>query len=362
MRCVHFLSLGACLLLLGPAVRGAPSQCPAPCHCHGDLQHVICDDVGLRKIPRVSEATRLLNLQRNNLGSLASGSFAGSKGLISLHMQHCQIREIGSNAFKGLKKLLYLYLSNNEISSIKPGAFEDLTELTYLYLDGNRISDLPKGIFSPMINLFILQLNDNKLREIKPGTFAGAKDLRWLHMSGNEISWLLPGSLDDVENLAILNLDGNRLSTYPSAAMSKLRVVEELSLAKNPMSSIPDNAFQSFGRYLEKLCLDNMGLEKFTDDAFNGMTSIKSLHLDNNKLRSLPRSMEFTSITNLTLSNNPWSCSCALAPLRQWMDTSRQRPDGLCTSPASQRGKQIRESTAFSGCKVKTKRAKGVRH
>ncbi|XP_012989379.2 chondroadherin [Esox lucius] len=362
MRCVSFLSLGASLLLLGPAAWGSPGQCPAQCHCHGDLQHVICDDVGLKKIPQVSEATRLLNLQRNNLGGLSSGSFAGSKGLISLHLQHCQLREISSNAFKGLKKLVYLYLSNNEITSVKPGAFEDLASLTYLYLDGNRISDLPKGIFSPMINLFILQLNDNKLREIKPGTFAGAKDLRWLHMSGNEISLLQPGSLDDVENLAILNLDGNRLSTYPSMAMSKLRVVEELSLAKNPMRSIPDNAFQSFGRYLEKLSLDNMGLEKFTDDAFSGVTALKYLNLDNNKLRFLPRSLEFTTITNLTLSNNPWSCNCVLAPLRLWMDSSRQRPEAVCASPASQRGKQIRDSTAFSGCKVKAKRAKGMRH
>ncbi|CDQ61809.1 unnamed protein product [Oncorhynchus mykiss] len=262
MRCVSFLSVWPYLLVLGPVVWGAPSQCPALCHCHGDLQHVICDNVGLKNIPQVSEATRLLNLQRNNLGSLPTGSFASSKGLISLHMQHCQLREIGGQAFKGLKKLIYLYLSNNEITSIKPGAFEDLTELTYLYLDGNRISDLPKGIFSPMINLFILQLNDNKLRDIKPGTFAGAKDLRWLHMSGNEMSSLQPGSLDEVENLAILHLDRNRLSTYPSLALSKLRVVEELSLAKNPLRSIPDNAFQSFGRYMEKLHLDGMGLEK----------------------------------------------------------------------------------------------------
>ena len=39
-------------------------------------------------------------------------------------------------------------------------------------------------------------------------------------------------------------------------------MVEELSLAKNPLRSIPDNAFQSFGRYMEKLNLDGMGLEK----------------------------------------------------------------------------------------------------
>lgn len=358
MRCVSWLLLGTCFLVLGPAVQGAPGQCPSLCHCHGDLQHVICENVGLKRIPRVTEVTRLLNLQRNSLGNVPTGAFSESKGLVSLHMQHCELREIGSQAFKGLKQLVYLYLSNNEISSIKPGAFDDLTKLTYLHLDGNQISDLARGIFSPMINLFVLQLNDNKLRELRPGTFAGAKDLRWLHMSGNELTTMHPGSLDDVENLAVLHLDRNKMSTYPSVAMSKLRVVEELTLGRNPMRTIPDIAFQSFGRYMEKLYLDNMGLEKLSDGAFAGVTAIKLLHLDNNRLRSLPRGFDFGTITNITLSNNPWNCTCQLAQLRRWMDSSRNRPDAVCASPPQQKGKQVRDSAAFSGCKVKQKRAK----
>ncbi|XP_040033098.1 chondroadherin [Gasterosteus aculeatus] len=362
MRRASWLLLGTFLLALGPAVHGAPAQCPDMCHCHGDLQHVICDGVGLKSIPRVSEVTRLLNLQRNNLGAIPTGAFGESKGLVSLHMQHCQLREIGSQAFKGLKKLVYLYLSNNKISSIRPGAFEDLTELTYLHLDGNQIGELASGLFSPMINLFILQLNDNRLRELRPATFAGAKDLRWLHMSGNELTTLQPGSLDDVENLAILHMDGNRLSSYPLAAMSKLRVVEELTLGKNPMRTIPDIAFQSFGRYMEKLQLDNMGLEKFSDGAFTGVTAIKSLNLENNKLKSLPKSLDFGTVTNLKISNNPWSCTCQLAPLRRWMDSSRNRTDAACASPPQQKGKQVRDSAVFAGCRVKPKKKKGARH
>lgn len=351
-----------CLQFCAPIVFAAPTQCPSQCHCHGDLQHVICDNVGLKRIPRISEATRLLNLQRNNLGNLPTGGFSEMKGLISLHLQHCQIRELSAQAFKGLNKLIYLYLSDNEISTIKPGAFEDLTELTYLYLDGNQITSLPKGIFSPMINLFIMQLNNNKLRELQPGTFKGANDLRWLYMSGNELSSIQPGSLDEVENLAILTLDQNKLSTYPLLAMSKLRVVEELNLSKNPLSLIPDHAFRSFGRYMEKLHLNDMSLEKFSNAAFEGVTALKSLHLENNKLRSLPNSLELSTIQNITLFNNPWSCTCPLANLRKWMDTTRNRPDAVCASPTNQKGKQVRDSAAFTRCKGKTKRTrKGTR-
>ena len=121
MLCVRLAFAVALLVLqaLAPTARAAPSQCPGLCHCHGDLQHVICDNVGLKKIPQVSETTHLLNLQRNPLGSLATASFADMKGLISLHLQHCKIQEVAGQAFKGLKKLIYLYLSDNEITAMK---------------------------------------------------------------------------------------------------------------------------------------------------------------------------------------------------------------------------------------------------
>lgn len=209
-----------------------------------------------------------------------------------------------------------------------------------------------------MINLFVLQLNNNRLRELRPGTFAGAKDLRWLHMSGNELTILHPGSLDDVENLAIFHLDRNKLSTYPSAAMSKLRVVEELMLGRNPMKTIPDNAFQSFGRYMEKLHLDNMGLEKFSDGAFNGVTAVKYLYLDNNKLKVLPSTMQLNTITNMTLFNNPWNCTCQIFPLRKWIDSHQNITEPVCGSPPIQKGKQIRNNTAVKRCKNRRKKSK----
>nr|XP_028576939.1 LOW QUALITY PROTEIN: chondroadherin-like [Podarcis muralis] len=318
------LKLFGLLLCLLPVLQA----CPQNCHCHGgDLQHVICDNVGLRRIPKVAEQTRLLNLQRNNFPVLPTNGFREMKNLVSLHLQHSHIKEISSGAFRGLKQLVYLYLSNNDISVIKMGAFDDLTELTYLYLDHNKIPDLPKGLLSPLINLFILQLGSNKLRELRAGAFHGTKDLRWLYLSNNSINSVHPAALDDVENLAIFHLDKNHLTSYPGAAMSKLRVVEDLKLSNNPMKIIPDLAFQSFGRYMETLSLDNVGLEKFSDKAFAGVTTLKTVHIENNKLSSLPGNFPFGRLETLTLSNNPWHCSCQLAPLRRWLESTRSRPD-----------------------------------
>ncbi|XP_075034008.1 chondroadherin [Mixophyes fleayi] len=333
--------------------------CPTNCHCHGgDLQHVICYSAGLTKTPKVSEQTRLLNLQKNNFPVLAPSSFKEIKGLVSLHLQHCQIREVSSGAFRGLKKLVYLYLSHNDISVIGAGAFDELSELTYLYMDHNKIIDLPKGLLSPLFNLFIFQLSSNKVRELKAGTFAGAKDLRWLYLSDNEITTLQPGSLDEVENLAIFHLDGNQLTSYPLTTISKLRVVEDFKISRNPIKVIPDFAFQSFGRYMESMSMDNMGVEKFSEKAFVGVTTLKTLNIEGNKLTLLPANAPFSTLQNLTLANNPWQCSCQLAAVRRWMDSSRSRPDATCASPAQYRGQQLRDTGAFRGCKQPTKKSR----
>ncbi|KAM4662575.1 chondroadherin isoform 2-T2 [Discoglossus pictus] len=347
-------------LVLSLMAAGSPllQACPPNCHCYGgDLQPVICDGAGLKKIPKISETVKLLNLMRNHFPVVGPSSFKEMKGLVSLHLQHCQIREVSNGAFRGLKKLVYLYLSNNDISVLGSGAFDELTNLTYLYMDHNKILDLPKGILSPLFNLFILQLSNNKIRELKAGIFAGAKDLRWLYLSENEITTLQPGSLDEVENLAIFHLDGNQLTSYPLAAISKLRVVEDLKLSRNPIKFIPNYAFQSFGRYMESLNMENMGVEKFSDKAFVGVTTLKTLNIEGNKLKILPVNAPYATLQNLTLNSNPWLCSCQLAALRRWMDTSRSRPDATCASPAMYRGQQLRDTGAFRNCKVPAKKA-----
>ncbi|XP_077482205.1 chondroadherin [Stigmatopora argus] len=359
MRRAGCLLLLTSVLLVGGAA--PPARCPSACRCHGELRHVVCEGAGLKKIPRVGASAQLLDLQRNPLGGVPAGAFAdGGGGLVSLHMQRCGLRGLADGAFRGLKRLVYLYLSHNRITAVHPRAFRDLGRLTYLHLEHNRIGELAGGVFSPLVNLFALLLNHNRLRGLRAGTFAGAKDLRRLQLSANRLSELRAGSLDDVENLAALSLDGNRLAAFPVAALAGLRVVEELALGANPLGSVPDRAFLSFGRYLETLRLDRAGLEKMSDEAFAGVTALTSLHLEGNKLRTLPKSLDLSRVTNLTLADNPWTCGCQLAPLRRWMDADgRRATDAVCASPPSQRGKRVRDSSAFAACRAHENKVAG---
>lgn len=56
---------------------------------------------------------------------------------------------------------------------------------------------------------------------------------------------------------------------------------------------------------------------QFSDGAFLGVTTLKHVHLENNRLNQLPSNFPFDSLETLTLTNNPWKCTCQLRGLRR---------------------------------------------
>lgn len=56
---------------------------------------------------------------------------------------------------------------------------------------------------------------------------------------------------------------------------------------------------------------------QFSDGAFLGVTTLKNVHLENNRLNQLPSNFPFDNLETLTLTNNPWKCTCQLQGLRR---------------------------------------------
>lgn len=56
---------------------------------------------------------------------------------------------------------------------------------------------------------------------------------------------------------------------------------------------------------------------QFSDGAFLGVTTLKHVHLENNRLNQLPANFPFDNLETLTLTNNPWKCTCQLRGLRR---------------------------------------------
>lgn len=68
-----------------------------------------------------------------------------------------------------------------------------------------------------------------------------------------------------------------------------------------------------WGWVLTRVCL----APQISDGAFLGVTTLKNLHLENNRLTQLPSNFPFDNLETLTLTNNPWKCTCQLRGLRR---------------------------------------------
>lgn len=64
---------------------------------------------------------------------------------------------------------------------------------------------------------------------------------------------------------------------------------------------------------LTRVCL----APQISDGAFLGVTTLKNVHLENNRLTQLPSNFPFDNLESLTLTNNPWKCTCPLRGLRR---------------------------------------------
>lgn len=200
--------------------------------------------------------------------------------LRKLSMQSCEIGEIHQNAFIGLEKLEELDLSYNYLEEV-PGAVKVLSSLKKIILLGNNIMRLRSNSFNGLHSIVDLNLNVNEITYIDPDAFKG-----------------LENSVRDVR------LHYNNLNTLPYEPLRKLKRLSFLVISRNNINSIPKNAFV-------------------------GMSSLKILELDSNKLvfrsgmfAGLEHSLETLTLRDTGLTALPVT---SLIPLRKLTDLDVSR-------------------------------------
>lgn len=143
-------------------------------------------------------------------------------------------------------------------------------EATELYLDGNDIKTLPSHAFIGRKKLKILFLNASNVETIHNRSFNGLKELEMLHLEYNSLTNLEGQEFDGLDNLRELHINNNMIK--------------------------------------------HIGKEMF-----NHMARLKMLHLQHNRLITLSVWQINPSITEITLSFNPWSCDCEYIEMfREW--------------------------------------------
>lgn len=275
-----------------------------------------------------------LRLDNNLLTDLYNETFEDLHSLQTLNLRNNQISVIFNKTFFSLRKLSILDLGGNKITHLMPQAFEGLVSLNNLYLDRNHLAEIDGQLIgslhgtlqvldlhgnfihyfaeiaqSPFVNL--TKLTDLKLDAQMPygitllphAFFHGLTSLKSLYLSNNHISFLSTDLFDDLKNLLFLTLDDS------CAGVTQLK----------------PGIFKNLHK-LEKLTLENMGIESFSKEVFGNLTGLKVLHLNRNAMQTLDVDLleNLTNLQYLDVRNTPLSCNCLNSELQNWTKNNQR--------------------------------------
>ncbi|XP_078372311.1 uncharacterized protein LOC144655983 isoform X2 [Oculina patagonica] len=195
--------------------------------------------------------------------------------------QRNKISYLPKKVLPDLSMLKYLDLSGNRLFRIERGAFANVSSLQTLKLEWNFMRTLSDGIFHKMVNLQTLDCSFNLIEDISSSALASLMSLTTLSLRQNRIKVIDKDAFNNTTNLLHLYLQHNLLEELPDNTffgLSKLRI---LSLEDNKIRRLTSKTFAGLSS-LEKLNLElnSISLKDFSPDAFNGLTSLKEIRLD----------------------------------------------------------------------------------
>uniref|UniRef100_A0A8D0HFX9 Glycoprotein V platelet n=1 Tax=Sphenodon punctatus TaxID=8508 RepID=A0A8D0HFX9_SPHPU len=285
----------------------------------------------------------LLNVSRNYLAALPSNIFSTLPKLERLFLYANSLRSIESGMFDNLRELLELRLHSNHIHSIAPEAFHKLLKLQVLTLSKNKLQSLPSGLFLYLHNLTMLTLYQNPLKSLPELLFGEMRNLQSLWLYHTELSTLPEFVLSNLTNLELLVVTRNpALSVLPQNVFRGLCELLSLSLHTNNLSSLPEGIFQGLQK-LQVVSLSENGINILPGNLFQNLSCLKAIYLNHTKLHSLPRDFfsPLPRLQEVSLSGNPWECTCAIAGFVEWLRNSsavvKDAPSLTCSSPSALR-------------------------
>lgn len=169
----------------------------------------------------------------------------------------------------------------------------------------------------------LLDLAENRLTTIRDDAFAdaGLLNLQRLYLPACNIRSIRQNAFRALVNLVELDLSRNQLHSVPSHAFDSIPELRELRLNGNQLIKVKDEAFRYLPN-LVRLSLSACKIAEIEPRGFVGLeASLEYLELSKNRLQVLHVAVlaPLRSLKGLELANNPWECTCALRPLRDWM-------------------------------------------
>lgn len=229
--------------------------------------------------------------------SLAPGSFRQLVELRELTIEYCKIGNLSDSAFTGLRELRNLTIRTHNADwsaislEITPSAFSrDVQNLERLDLSENNMLVFPEGALCSLRNLEYLNMTGNRMRDVSHFQFSTA------HRHPTEKCG---------DNLLVLDLSRNFIDTLPPNLLTSLRRLQKLYLQENGLNSVADRALEGLSSLTTIRFSDNQ-LTSLPPELFSDSKDLKEIYLNNNTITVLAPGLfsDLTQLLVLDLSYN----------------------------------------------------------
>ncbi|KAJ8961986.1 hypothetical protein NQ314_005768 [Rhamnusium bicolor] len=156
----------------------------------------------------------------------------------------------------------------------------------------------------------------NKLEEIKEGVFNNLA-LSTLDLSQNDITTIESSAFDNLPNILNINLADNNIGAWDKNWFKNTPLLTRISMQNNSIAKLPNNAFKNlvgvkkFGKVdlTINLVLSYNKIKTIEPKAFNGLTKINNLWLDNNQLENFDENLlDKVKVNDLRINQNNIRC------------------------------------------------------
>ncbi|XP_071039126.1 chaoptin-like isoform X1 [Parasteatoda tepidariorum] len=299
-----------------------------------------------------------LDLSHNELKERVEDmSFTFVANLRLLNLRNCSLMNL---PFLPLPYLTALSLRDNFFYNISQPTVKDLRQLRCLDVSGNFLQEIPTHLWISMGCLDDLDISNNPISFLHFDSFKGLEKLRCLDVRRLSLSRLDSRTLHILRFLTVFKTD-----SYPSVRSFRLQdLLSQASALQSVLIDIEEPVLshqvqRAFGTKLRELVITGRNLERILPDAFAGLiTHELTIKISNTAVTELPEGLlrYLTDIRYLTLDlrknqlssmkpgvlaevtvkgvmthqtqhitggvfleDNPWSCSCELLWMGDWM-------------------------------------------
>ncbi|XP_050500969.1 chaoptin-like [Diabrotica virgifera virgifera] len=249
----------------------------------------------------------ILNLSFNNFLVLSNKVFGANSAITTIDLSFSNIKKISNTFFinccssSSSYYSVFVNLSGNALEEID-GICTRIPQLKHLDLSSNRITNISQISLLNCTYLSFFNISNNFISHIPPDTFQGQVFIKTIDISENNLLFIYESTFSNLKRvLKNIFLRKNNILTLGSSTFDDFDYLQNIDLSDNKIRKIEQYAFSNLKSIF--LIISNSALNTIENNTFTGLSKLKKLHLQGNKLTVV----NLTAITNglpdlLTLS------------------------------------------------------------